>query len=116
MNTTTQIKIDLQQALLVCLQFPVGVLEDENKLDAVYYFEDILIDVIEKTHVGQFDGNEFCEAPDEESVTFFMYGPDANKMYETIEPVLSYLPSLPGSYVIKCYGDPHEQDEEIPLR
>lgn len=101
-----------QHAVFVCLQFPIGALEKKSRLDAVFDLDDVLMTIVEKTNVGNYDGHEFCEAPDEESVTFFMYGPDADKIYEAICPVLLFLPKLPGSYVLKRYGNYERVREE----
>lgn len=94
-----------QHAVLICLQFEVGELDNNKKVNAVFKLDEILCEIVEKTGVGKYDGNEFCEGPDEESVTFFIYGKDADTIHETISPVLSYLPKLPGSYILKRYGN-----------
>lgn len=104
-----------EDMLLIYLNFPIGSLDGGSKLDAVFDFEDILMKAIEENGVGNFDGNEFCEGPDETSVTFFIYGPDANVLYETVKPFLSFLPKLPGSYILKQSGDRKREEEKIDL-
>lgn len=93
-----------RHSVMLYLKFQVGKLDDKKALDAVFDLDDLLREVVEKTGVGRFDGNEFCEGPDETSVTFFIYGTDADVIHGAISPVLAYLPSLPGSYVHKIYG------------
>ena len=94
-----------EHCVLIVLQFPKGKLDEREALDAVFELEHILSEVIELAKVGRCDGNEFCESPDESSVTFFIFGSDADKIYESISPILAKLPSLPGSYVLKQYND-----------
>lgn len=102
-----------QHMVLVCLQFTIGALEKKSRLDAVYDLDDVLMNIVEETGVGEYSGHEFCEGPDEESVTFFMYGEDADKIHETIIPVLNYVPKLPGSYILKRYGNFDGVKEEM---
>lgn len=94
------------------MQFPKNALDDEGKLDAVFDLEDILAEVVEKTGIGNFDGNEFCE----DTVTFFIYGPDADKIVEELHPIIARIPYLPGSYIIKRYGDYDAREEQVYLK
>ncbi len=103
------------QEVQLCLRFSIGRLQEESALDAVFALDDILREIIEVTDVGLYDGHEFCEGPAEESITFFMYGPDANLICETISPILPYLPKLPGSYIVKRYGNFGAKEEKISL-
>jgi hypothetical protein len=103
-------------AVFVHLNFPVGALDSEHKLDAVFELEDIFKETLETSGVGDFDGDEFCEGPVETSVTFFMYGPDANKIYQVVLPILMRLPSLLGSYITKRYGGLGAKETHIVLQ
>lgn len=98
-------------AVLIFLQFSEGKLKQESAVSAVFDLQDILREVIEEANVGIFDRNEFYE----DSVTFFMYGPDANIIHETISPILNQLPLFPGSYIIKRFGDIGAVEERIFL-
>jgi len=110
MNLTDELRDNLpggdrqdEQAVIICLQFPIGKLQEQKALEAVFDLDDILRTVIETSQVGTYDGHEFCEGPEEESVTFFIYGEDATRIYREIKPILQSLPRLPGSYIIKRY-------------
>ena len=105
-----------EQAVIICLQFPIGKLQEQKALDAVFDLDDILCSVIETSGAGHYDGHEFCEGPDEESVTFFIYGDDANRIYNEIKPILQSLPMLPGSYVMRQYSSDNNFNDHIPLR
>ncbi len=96
---------DGQQLVLIYLKFPIGKFDGGKALDAIYQLDDILREVIDGNKIGQYDGHEFASGPDEESVTFLMYGPDADVIYAAIIPLFLNLPKLPGSYILKRYGD-----------
>lgn len=105
-----------EQVVSISLVFPPGALRDgQPKLDAVFSLENIFIEVVEETGVGQFDGNEFCECEEEDSVTFFISGQDADLIFETIRPILMCLPELPGSSITKRYSMTTNQKDEILL-
>jgi len=92
-----------EQAVIICLQFPIGKFEEQKALAAIFDLDNILREVIETSGVGRYDGNEFCVGPDEESVKFFIYGLDANAIYREIKSILQFLPGLPSFYIIKRY-------------
>lgn len=102
-----------EQAVIICLQFPIGKFEEQKALDAIFDLDDILRKVIETSGVGTYDGHEFCEGPDEERVTFFIYGKDARKIYHEIKPILWSLSSLREMYVIKRYA--HFSEDKFSL-
>lgn len=93
------------EVLLIFLQFPKGALNNEKKLDAVFNLEDILTQAVELDGAGDFDGNEFCE----DTVTFFIYGKDVNKIQEVVAPIIEKIPCLQGSYILKRYKDNKEE-------
>jgi hypothetical protein len=94
-----------EQAVIICLQFPIGKLQNKKALDAVFDLDDILQEVVETSGVGRYDGHEFRKGPEEESVSFFMYGKDAGRIYQELKPILQSLPISSGSYVLKRYSD-----------
>lgn len=57
--------------------------------------------VINERQVGEFDGEEFGDS----RCVFYMYGPDADKLFEAIEPVLRTNSIVRGGFVIKRYGE-----------
>lgn len=97
-----------EQAVILCLQFPIGKLQQKKALNAVFELDTILREVIETSGVGNYGGNEFAEGEEEESVTFYLYGEDATAIYHEIQPILASLPSLSGFYVIKRYSQTSE--------
>jgi hypothetical protein len=95
----------VDQSVQIFLQFSKGALDNERKLDAIFELEDILTEIVETTGIGRFDGNEFCE----DTVTFFIYGPDADKIVNELYPVISKIPYQKGSYIFKDYLNSEEQ-------
>jgi hypothetical protein len=69
----------------------------------VFALEDKLIAAIENADAGEFDGNEI--AVDGSEVVLYAYGPNADRLYAAMEPVIKGIPPARGSYVIKRYGD-----------
>jgi len=102
-----------EQAVIISLQFPIGKLQQRKALGAVLELDAILRVVIETSGIGTYGGNEFAESELDESVTFYMYGEDATKIYHEIQPVLDYLPSLTGFYIIKRYSALLESNTSI---
>ena len=92
-----------EQAVIICLQFPIGKFENKKAQTAIFDLDGIVREIIETSGVGIYDGFEFKENPDEELVKFFLRGEDAGKIYKEIKPILESLPSLPGFYIIKRY-------------
>lgn len=88
----------LDQAVIVKYNFAAG------NLDRIFEIEDQLANAVESASVGQFDGNEI--AVDGRDNLFYMYGPDANKIYEAIEPILLSWDVLSQAQVLLRYGPP----------
>jgi hypothetical protein len=73
--------------------------------------EDPLIEAIEQAGVGEFDGNEV--GPDD--AVLYMYGPDGDALWATVEPVLRAAPLGEGSYAIVRYGEQGAQEKRIEI-
>ena len=75
----------------------------EEKLEAAIIAED----------VGEFDGNEV--AVDGSDATFFMYGPDADKLFGVVRPILETAPFMRGAKVKLRYGPPADGVREVEV-
>jgi hypothetical protein len=62
--------------------------------------EDQLIEAINKNHTGEFDGNEIGER----ETTIYTYGPDAQRLYAVIEPVLRGYPLCQNARIVIRQG------------
>ena len=87
-----------EQAVIVKYNFSSG------NLDRIFELEDQLAIAVEKASAGEFDGNEI--AVDGRDNLFYMYGPDADKIYDAIEPVLLSWDILSQAQVLLRYGPP----------
>ncbi len=82
---------------------------DERR--SLYQLEDALAAAIDEAGAGEFDGNEV--GPD--GAILYMYGPDADVLWETIESVVRAASVGPGSNVVKRYGEPGAREVRIDL-
>ena len=63
--------------------------------------------------VGELDGNEV--ATDGSDGTLFMYGPDADRLFEAVKPVLERCSFMRGARVTLRYGSPGANQRELVL-
>lgn len=87
-----------QHAVIVQFNYLPGTLDELTPL------EDQLVAAVERAQVGQFDGNEI--ALDGRDTLLYMYGPDADKLFAVIEPVLLMWEPLSEARVLLRYGPP----------
>lgn len=92
----------VQQAVIVHLKYDAGM---AARLSEVFDLEDKLEAALIDAGLGEFDGDEFGGS----EMTFFMYGPDADKIFDAISPLLRANPLAVGGYAIKRYGDVDDQ-------
>jgi hypothetical protein len=100
----------LQQAVLVHLD-GTGLpdhIYDEYDLATI---EDRLIDTLEREGLGEFDGNEVGPG----HTTLFMYGPDAERLFDGIEQTLRGYPLCQGARVEIRRGVPGAPQRELRL-
>jgi hypothetical protein len=96
----------MEHAVIVHLRQSLG------DLASVFALEDKLEAAIEKAEVGRFDGNEFGNG----ECVLYMYGPDADQLFECIEPVIQASPLSYNGYAIKRYGESGAPEKEIQFR
>jgi hypothetical protein len=74
----------------------------------VHRFTDKLASVIEEQRAGVFDGDEYGNGQG----ALFMYGPNADRLFDVVYPLLSAWELLRGGHAIKRYGMP-ERSERV---
>jgi hypothetical protein len=85
--------------------------------DAVYEeydlatIEDQLSSAVTRDGTGDFDGNEVGQG----GATLFMYGPDAERLFRTVEPVLRAYPLCRGARAVIRAGGPGGRERELKL-
>jgi hypothetical protein len=75
-------------------------------LEPLFELEEQLETAIAEADAGEFDGNEI--ATDGSDGTLFMYGPDADRLFDVIRPILEAAPFMKGARVRKRYGPPED--------
>ena len=77
--------------------------KDRDRIEAL---TEKFADAIEKYEAGEFDGDEygggFCR--------LFMYGLDADKLFDAIKKPLLASPLSKGGYIVKRYGEASDTD------
>jgi hypothetical protein len=97
--------LDVEQAVLIRI---TSLTDPDSGLDLI---EDPIIDAIETAGVGEFDGNEIGA----EGATLFMYGPDADALWDAVDSVVSRSALGPGSHAVKRYGLPGAREVRVEL-
>src|ERR1700761_8036558 len=64
--------------------------------------EDSLIEALSGSELAEFDGNEVGE----DSVVLYLYGPDSEKLFARIEPILRDYPLCQSAQVVIRRGKP----------
>ena len=93
-------------AVLIHLKLQHGEFGSTEEREAIHALEDELSDAVEDAGVGEFDGDDFGNG---ESI-LYMYGPDADKLFDVIQTLLQRSPLTKGGYVIKRYGEAEDED------
>lgn len=75
-------------------------------LSRLYAVEDRLEGAIDEANAGMLDGNEI--ATDGADGRLFMYGPDADRLFDAVRPVLESADFLRGAEVELRYGPAEE--------
>lgn len=97
-----------EQALLV--RFDYG----STNLGPLYSLEDKLVKAIQAAGAGEYDGHEI--AVDGSDGSLYMYGPDAERLFEVVQPTLEDTDFLKGAQVTMRYGPPGEGVAERHVR
>ena len=100
-----------QQAVLVYIKLLKGPWGGPDERRALERLEDRLEEVIDESGVGEFDGNEVGEG----FWRLFTYGSNADRLFDVIVPIVRSWTVPPGSYVIKRYGQPGEEEHRFDL-
>jgi hypothetical protein len=83
----------------------MGVRKERDQIVAL---EDQLAEVLERTGAGECEGDEFGEG----ECTIYFTGPDAERLFLTLQPHLQKSPLCRGAHAIKRYGCTDEAPQE----
>jgi hypothetical protein len=78
-------------------------------LSPVFELEELLTAALKSRSAGEFDGNEVGGG----KVVLYMYGPDADFLYEAVAPVLRGSAVVKGGTILRRYGPPADGVREV---
>ena len=87
-----------EQAVIVHFQY------GKTEFQPVFDLGDALDEAIIKAGVGEYDGNEI--AVDGSDGYLYMYGPDADRLFDVVRPVLESAVFMRNATVTIRYGSP----------
>ena len=96
-----------EQTVIARYQLSSGPTGTSIDLQSLATLEDRLIQAIGDAKAGEFDGNQFGA----NEVTLFAYGPDADRLYAAMEPILRAFPARPAQVLVRYGGF---QDDQAP--
>jgi len=102
---------ELDQAVLIHLRLSANGFGTALDRESAFELEGRLVEVLESTRAGEFDGDEFGAG----EVILFIYGQDADRLFTVVEPLLRTTPFAWGGYAIKRYGGPGQSEKRVEL-
>ncbi len=82
---------------------------NRQDIQVIFDLEERLEEVINRQHLGEYDGNEIGEG----FCTLFMYCSDADFLFSGIETTLKTSNLINNMYIVKRYGQPGAREEII---
>jgi hypothetical protein len=104
----------MEHAVIIHLKLDDDGFGSDEKRESINELQDELADAIDEAETGEFDGDEFGEG----ECVLFMYGPDADVLFDTIKPILKKSSHAKGGFAIKRYGeasDPKAREVKVKL-
>lgn len=86
----------------------------QTDLQPVFQLEDQLAAAIAQADVGEYDGHEV--AVDGSHGILYMYGPDGDKLFSVVKPVLESSGFMKGASVVIRYGPPEDGVRETQIK
>jgi hypothetical protein len=98
-----------EQALLLRLRLPTSEAEDETP--RIVALEEAIESALRESRAGEFDGHDLRDGV----WTLYLYGPDANRILESVGGVVRGARLDPGSHAIMRFGGRGAREERVPL-
>ena len=96
------------QEVEVVLRLSNRTMGVRKERDEIVQLEDQLAEVLERTGAGECEGDEFGDG----LCTMYFTGPDADRLFLTLQPHLQRSPLCRGAHAIKRYGCTDEAPQE----
>jgi hypothetical protein len=100
-----------EQALIITIPLHSGKTGNADELKRLYALEDQLIVAMKESGAGEYDGNEIGEGV----FTIYIYGPNADRLFAVVRPILKKFRPPTGSYLIKRYGKPGSKQDRVAI-
>jgi hypothetical protein len=98
-----------EQALLLRLRLPPSQAEDETPI--IVALEEAIETALREHRAGEFDGHDYRDGV----WTLYLYGPDANRILESVGGVVRAARLDPSSHAIVRFGGRGAREERVPL-
>ncbi|MDR3501608.1 MAG: hypothetical protein P4L79_03405 [Legionella sp.] len=92
----------------------VHFLYKSDNLMPLFTLEEQLIAAVKTADVGEYDGHEI--ATNYRDGYLYLYGPDADRLFETIVPILKAQNFMLGARITKRYGPPADRSRETVIQ
>jgi hypothetical protein len=110
-NIPKQENQKIEQAVIIYLKLSNDKFGEAKEREALFRLEDELESKVAAGGAGEYDGHEFGGGYG----TLYMYGSDADKLFNVvIESIRKHNPRT-GSYIIKRYGGVGAKEEKVKL-
>jgi hypothetical protein len=96
----------MAQAVIVHLRLNRNCAGSVALHDALLALQDRIAIAIDESVVGEFDGDLVGQG----ECILYMYGPDADRLFEAVEPLLKSFALGSSGYAIKRYGDVYDSN------
>ncbi len=101
----------MEHAVIVRLSFQGGEMGSADEQEAAFALAEELQGAVDASETGEYDGEEFGGG----GCTFYMYGPDADRLFAAVEPTLKKSSLARGGNATKRYGDAGDPDAREAL-
>ncbi|WP_108660841.1 hypothetical protein [Acuticoccus kandeliae] len=104
----------MDQAVIARIPLVEDPFGSDREREIISDLADSLATAINTYGVGEFDGEEFGGG----TCVLFMYGPDADRLFGVVEPILKACPLARGGFAVKRYGEADDRNAiavKIPL-
>jgi hypothetical protein len=100
-----------QEDQAVIIRATLPSIDADDVLDQLITLENELAEVIALARVGEFDGNEIGQ----DELKLYMYGPDAEKLFSTVESVLRRASLTRSAIATVRHGPPGSYSRDVLL-
>jgi hypothetical protein len=96
----------MQQAVIVYLRLSDNAIGSPGEREVLFALQEKMMQAISDSGAGEFDGDMWGEG----ECVLYMYGPDANRLFAVVEPLLKSCPLASGGFAVMQYGEATDTD------